>query len=138
MVYHARKPRYWLHMLLLGLTLFTTLVVGARMQYNFQHNLPCFYAGDDGLDIFPWQWALHPANLALGIPFSFSLLLILMAHEMGHYLYCRRYGVWATLPFFIPFPRCLGPWERLFEFGRRSNRAMRCLTLGLQGRLPDS
>jgi membrane-associated protease RseP (regulator of RpoE activity) len=32
------------------------------------------------------------------------LLLILLAHEMGHYLYCRRYGVWATLPFFIPFP----------------------------------
>jgi membrane-associated protease RseP (regulator of RpoE activity) len=108
LVYHARKPRYWLHGLLLGLTLFTTLVVGARMQYNFQHNLPCFYTGDDSLDIFPWQWALHPVNLALGVPFSLSLLLILMAHEMGHYLYCRRYGVWATLPFFIPFPSLFG------------------------------
>ena len=108
-VYHPRKRRYWLHLLLLALTVLTTLVVGARMQYNFEHNLPSFYAGDDGLDFFPWQWALlHPANLALGIPFSFSLLLILLAHEMGHYLYCRKYGVWATLPFFIPFPSLFG------------------------------
>jgi membrane-associated protease RseP (regulator of RpoE activity) len=29
---------------------------------------------------------------------------ILLAHEMGHYLACRYYGVDATLPFFIPFP----------------------------------
>jgi membrane-associated protease RseP (regulator of RpoE activity) len=108
MVYHLRRPRYWLHGLLFALTLFTTLTVGARMQYNFQRNLPTFYIGNDSLDIFPWQWALHPANLALGIPFSFSLLSILMAHEMGHYLYCKRYGVWATLPFFVPFPSLFG------------------------------
>ena len=108
MVYHPRRRFYWLHGLLLALTLFTTLTVGARMQYNFQRNLPCFYAGDDGLDFFPWQWALHPSHLALGVPFSLSLLLILMAHEMGHYIYCRKYGVWATLPFFIPFPSLFG------------------------------
>jgi membrane-associated protease RseP (regulator of RpoE activity) len=29
---------------------------------------------------------------------------ILFAHEMGHYLACRYYGVDATLPFFIPAP----------------------------------
>jgi membrane-associated protease RseP (regulator of RpoE activity) len=32
------------------------------------------------------------------------LLVILAAHEMGHYIACRRYGVEATLPFFIPAP----------------------------------
>ena len=48
------------------------------------------------------------AHLTLGIPFSLTLMLILLAHEMGHYLYCRRYGVWATLPFFIPFPTLIG------------------------------
>ncbi len=31
-----------------------------------------------------------------------------MAHEMGHYLYCRYYGVYATLPFFIPAPTLIG------------------------------
>jgi membrane-associated protease RseP (regulator of RpoE activity) len=33
-----------------------------------------------------------------------GLMSILLAHELGHYLTARRYGVDATLPFFIPFP----------------------------------
>jgi membrane-associated protease RseP (regulator of RpoE activity) len=33
-----------------------------------------------------------------------GLLSILFAHEMGHYLACRYYGVDATLPFFLPAP----------------------------------
>jgi membrane-associated protease RseP (regulator of RpoE activity) len=102
------KPRYWLHLLLLLLTIFTTLVVGARMEYNFQHNLPALYAADDSLNIFPVMWALHPSKLVMGIPFSATLMLILLAHEMGHYLCCRYYGVQATLPFFIPFPTLFG------------------------------
>ncbi len=47
---------------------------------------------------------LHPHILTAAISFSISLLLILTAHEMGHYLACRYYGVDATLPFFIPAP----------------------------------
>jgi membrane-associated protease RseP (regulator of RpoE activity) len=39
-----------------------------------------------------------------GIWYSVAIITILLAHEMGHYLMCRRYGVPATLPFFIPFP----------------------------------
>ena len=46
----------------------------------------------------------HPTILAKGVTFAVSLLTILMAHEMGHYLACRYYGVNATLPFFIPAP----------------------------------
>lgn len=103
------KPRYWLHLLLLLLTIFTTLVVGARMQYNYRLNLPALYTADDSsLGIFPVWWALHDANLLMGIPFSATLMLILLAHEMGHYLCCRYYGVQATLPFFIPFPTLFG------------------------------
>jgi membrane-associated protease RseP (regulator of RpoE activity) len=36
------------------------------------------------------------------------LMLILLAHELGHYLYCEYYGVYATLPFFIPAPTLIG------------------------------
>jgi len=52
---------------------------------------------------------LHPAVLAEGLRFSGSLLAILIAHESGHYLFCRYYGVDATLPFFIPQPPLLIP-----------------------------
>jgi len=103
------KPRYWLHILLFAITIFTTLVVGARMQFNFLNNRPNFIAGDEFMPFFPVGWALaHPSRLLLGVPFSASLLLILFAHEMGHYLYCRHYRVYATLPFFIPAPTLIG------------------------------
>jgi len=102
------KPRYALHAMLFLATIFTTLVVGARMEFNFLRGLPPFYTGEGSLPLFPIRWALHPSHLVLGIPFSFSLMLILLAHEMGHYLCCRYYGVHATLPFFIPFPSLIG------------------------------
>jgi len=108
-VVQPRKQRYWLHGLLLLATFFTTLVVGARMQYSFDHNQPVFSFGDDALGLFPVKWAFSQAsNLALGVPFAATLMLILLAHEMGHYLYCRYYGVSATLPFFIPAPTLIG------------------------------
>ena len=103
------SERYWLHALLLLVTVFTTLVVGARMEFNFRHDLPLLMAGNGFVPFFPVEWVLaHPARLLLGIPFSATLLVILLSHEMGHYLMCRYYGVRATLPFFIPAPTVIG------------------------------
>jgi Zn-dependent protease len=107
--WRAPRQRYWLHALLLLATCFTTLVVGARMQYNFAHSQPVFSLDDSAVPLFPVSWTFsHPARLLLGLPFAGTLMLILLAHEMGHYLYCERYGVWATLPFFIPAPTLIG------------------------------
>jgi membrane-associated protease RseP (regulator of RpoE activity) len=39
-----------------------------------------------------------------GWPFALSMMGILFAHEMGHYVMCRYYKVPATLPFFLPAP----------------------------------
>ena len=57
-----------------------------------------------------------PSLLAYGLSFSLSLLFILTAHEFGHYIACRLYGVDATLPFFIPLPPLLGPAGTLGAF----------------------
>src|SRR5215218_1736291 len=46
----------------------------------------------------------HPHYLAEGLKFAGAFLSILLAHESGHYVACRRYGVEATLPFFVPVP----------------------------------
>ncbi len=103
------KQRYWLHIVLLLATIFTTLVVGARMQANFEHNQPAFSLNDDEVPFFPLRWMLaDPSRMLLGVPFASTLMLILLAHEMGHYLCCRYYGVNATLPFFIPAPTLIG------------------------------
>jgi len=39
-----------------------------------------------------------------GWPFALSMMGILFAHEMGHYIACRYYKVPATLPYFLPAP----------------------------------
>jgi Zn-dependent protease len=99
------RPSWWLCGLFLLLTLFSTMVVGARLEFNFLHRQPAFSLSDDSLPLFPIGWILqHPANLLLGLPFSLTLMLILLAHEMGHYLYARHYRVYATPPFFVPCP----------------------------------
>lgn len=60
------------------------------------------------IGIFIQQAIQQPVLLTQGVTFAASLLLILATHEAGHYIACRRYGVEATLPFFIPTPPLLG------------------------------
>ena len=103
------KKRYWLHALLLIATCFTTLIMGARMQYNFDHNQPALSFSDENVDYFPWGWIrTHPERILGGVPFAATVMLFFLAHELGHYLCCRRYGVYATLPFFIPMLTPIG------------------------------
>lgn len=52
-------------------------------------------------------------TLIAGLPFSLTLLTILGVHEFGHYFASRRWGVKATLPYFIPVP----PNPIFFSFG---------------------
>lgn len=54
--------------------------------------------------------------LSQGLKFSLSLVFILTAHEAGHYIACRIYGVNATLPYFIPTPPLIGPAGTLGAF----------------------
>lgn len=51
---------------------------------------------------------LTAANLWRGWPFSLSILVILGAHELGHYFAARYHRVPASLPFFLPFPSIIG------------------------------
>lgn len=136
-VYLAPRPkqRYWLHGILLLATVFTTLVVGSHFQYNYLHQLSALAQADDSdAPLFPIDViAHHPARLLQGIPFSASLMLILLAHEMGHYLACVYYNVDATLPFFIPFPSLIGTMGAFIRIRSpiRSRRAL--FDIGIAG-----
>ncbi|MCU1264452.1 MAG: hypothetical protein JWM21_770 [Acidobacteria bacterium] len=115
----ALRPttREWVrHSLLLLLTVITTVIAGIVLASpNVEPDLaqpssvvgwilfvPQYYLQTIALLI---NFALlNPHILGQGIIFSGALLTILFAHEMGHYVACRLYGVDATLPFFIPAP----------------------------------
>ena len=104
------------------------------MEFNFLHNLPPFAAGDEFLPFFPLGWVMkHPARLLLGIPFSATLLLILLAHEMGHYLFCRYYGVRATLPFFIPAPTLIGTFGAVIRIKSPIRSRAALFDIGIAG-----
>ncbi len=79
--------------------------MGAAFVRSFQMNRPV----DIVEGLYGYEELLHdPSILLTGLPFSATLLLILLAHEMGHYLACTYYGVDATPPFFIPFLAPIG------------------------------
>ena len=112
-VFAPPQPKYWLHILLFVLTFLMSTIVGARMQDQFNNHLPLFI-GDDQYLSLKWIWE-DLSRLKLGLPFSCSLLGILFAHEMGHYLVCLYYGVYATLPFFIPVPTPAGTFGAFIQ-----------------------
>jgi membrane-associated protease RseP (regulator of RpoE activity) len=103
------RHRYWLHALLFLLTLLTTTVVGSGLAHSFAASRPFDF--DSDLQGYVQMWR-HPADslsyLSDGLSFSLTLLMILLAHEMGHYLAARYYRVDATLPFFLPAPTLIG------------------------------
>jgi membrane-associated protease RseP (regulator of RpoE activity) len=61
-----------------------------------------FYLDDVGVLVFnPFA---EPMLWIAGLPYGMAVIAFLAAHEMGHYLACRYYGIRATLPYFIPIP----------------------------------
>jgi membrane-associated protease RseP (regulator of RpoE activity) len=103
--YSRPRHRYWLHALLLALTLLTTTVVGAGLAKSFADRTPLDVSAD--LDGYTHLFS-DPGLLLSGLPFSLTLLAILLAHEFGHYFAARYYHVDATLPFFLPAPTLIG------------------------------
>jgi len=98
-------PRVLLHSVLLAATAITTTITGAAWTVQAQDESSVL-----GLLISPTLAVLKETAtgnldpLAKGLLFTFTLLTILGAHELGHYFACRHYGIRATLPFFIPAP----------------------------------
>jgi membrane-associated protease RseP (regulator of RpoE activity) len=91
-----RPQRVWLHALLFLLTVATTTGMGVLHYLSFASDLGTRDVTMSGAVVFQ------------GLLYSATILGILGAHEMGHYIACRLYHIEATLPFFIPFPSIAG------------------------------
>lgn len=76
-------------------------MVGAAMQSDFERSIP--FDVEHSLDLWGFFWR-HPSTLLQGLPFSLTLLIILLAHEFGHYVAAMFHQVDASLPYFLPSP----------------------------------
>lgn len=102
-----RKRPFALALILFVLTLISTLAVGIEFSISYAQNRAPF-SGLENPFAPTWQALTHPRLLLLGIPFSFTLIGILLAHELGHYFACRYYGIDASYPYFLPAPSLIG------------------------------
>lgn len=109
----AQNPR--LNIILFIATFFTTTFAGTLME-----------AGPNA----PLLSQLHK-----GLPFSITLLTILLFHEFGHYFMAKKHRVDATLPYFIPAPSIIGTFGAVIKMRSplRSKRAL--LDIGAAGPL---
>ncbi len=82
------KQKTALNIILFIVTIATTILAGALQE------------GVNPLE--------NPGEIPKGIPFSFALMGILVAHELGHYLMAKKHGLNVTLPYFIPAPSFIG------------------------------
>jgi membrane-associated protease RseP (regulator of RpoE activity) len=80
----SKRHPYRIHIILFVLTIFTTLIAGALQE-----------------GAKPWE---NLASIIKGVPFSFTIISILLTHELAHYFASRRHGMTASLPYFIPGP----------------------------------
>jgi hypothetical protein len=100
----ARRPpgffrRCLIPIFLFLLTILTTMIAGS--WYKLPISFPDYGA-------LARYYLAHPEIILQGWSFSFAIIGILLAHELGHYLACRYYRIRATLPHFIPAPTLIG------------------------------
>ena len=67
-----------------------------------------FFGALGGLFFNPLPLLTSWPIIKQGLWYSVPALTILGAHEFGHYGYCRKYNVDATLPYFLPAPVLTG------------------------------
>lgn len=102
-----RRPRLWPALTLFLATLVCTLAMGMDFAQAYAQNVAPF-SGSESIFALPLAALHHPALLLLGVPFSFTILLILLSHELGHFFAARHYGIDVSYPYFIPFPNFFG------------------------------
>lgn len=98
------RTKFLLPLFLFFLTVLTTIGAGFFLYVNFVSSIP----GEQ--QAYLERLFTDPSVILLGWPFSVTILAILLAHEMGHYLTCRFYGIQATLPYVIPAPPPIMPF----------------------------
>jgi hypothetical protein len=121
----------WLPVLLFLVSIVTTAATGALLMQNFRLGQPPLV---NESDLFPLGWIWHhPSALSSGWSFSLALLGILLAHEAGHYVLCRRHGIRASWPYVLPAPTLSGTAGAVIRIRSRIPSRRALIEVGIAG-----
>jgi membrane-associated protease RseP (regulator of RpoE activity) len=104
----VRKERWWINLLLFIIT-FASITFTGRFLYF--------------------------ANWSHSLAYAISLMIILTAHELGHYFYAMKHRMHATLPYFIPFPQIFGTLGAFIKMKSPIPHKKALLDVGIAGPL---
>jgi len=127
-----RRRPLWPALVLFLLTVISTLAVGSEFARSYAENREPFSGNQDLLSLMALPFK-HPALLALGVPFSFTLLAILLAHELGHYFAGKFYGIDVSYPYFIPAPNLFGTFGAFIRIRSPITTRRALFDVGLSG-----
>ena len=105
----------WLHIVLFIATFLSTLAVGA-LQVQPIENI-----------------TKDPSKILKGLPFSLTLMLILLCHELSHYIASKKHHIKATLPYFIPAPTLIGTMGAFIKMKSPITTRMALIDIGASG-----
>lgn len=124
--------RVWLNVLLFILTVLSTFVVGISWSASYK------YAEEIGAHpefVVTLPMLMDAEVLSLSLMYAVVLLVILLGHELGHYLTCRHYSINATLPYFIPAPTLVGTMGAFIKIKSPITRKRQLFDIGVAGPL---
>jgi membrane-associated protease RseP (regulator of RpoE activity) len=126
------KAGPWLNVLLFVLTIASTFFVGLSWSLSYRY-------GNAVEQDFPFNFRPGLFNdrgiVTLSVLYSVVLLVILLGHELGHYLACRRYRIDATLPYFVPAPTLIGTLGAFIKIKSPITRKRQLFDIGAAGPL---
>ena len=120
--------------MLLLLTLFTTTTLGGIVYRGSRTDTTTELSPILSPQTVSRVWS-DTELVGLGLCFSLPLLIILLSHELGHYLACRYYGIAATVPYFLPAPFFIGTFGAFIRIRGRITNKTHLFDVGIAGPL---
>jgi len=109
----AKPSRPTVNLILFILTFITTTYAGALHQ---------------GINLLK-----EPDKFNIGLPYAIALMVILGAHELGHYFAAKHHKMNVTLPYFIPVPFALGTFGAFIRLKSPSENRKALFDVGVAG-----
>jgi membrane-associated protease RseP (regulator of RpoE activity) len=126
------RPRWGRALLLFVLTFLCTTTFGPVMVLLSRTDVTTDLEPWPPLHVIQAVWS-DPGLIRMGLAFSIPALVILMCHELGHYVACRLYRLPCTLPYFLPVPFSFGTFGAFIRIKAPLQSKRQLFDVGIAG-----